>query len=170
MDAGAAGTYAARVTRAVLAFVALPGVVAFLVPVMLVSRRAADLHPGGLLPLTMGTGLLLWCVWIFYRQGKGTLAPWDPPRRLVVSGPYRWSRNPMYVAVMLVLAGWALAYRTSALVVYAACIMVAFQLRITLGEEPWLARTHGDDWIRYRDQVPRWLGLARRGRGSRPSS
>lgn len=157
-------------TRAVLAFVALPGIVAFLVPAMMVARGTADLRPEGLLPLTLGTGLLLWCVWLFHRQGNGTLAPWDPPRRLVVSGPYRWSRNPMYVAVMLVLAGWALAYRTSALAIYAAGIMVAFHLRITLGEEPWLARTHGDEWTRYREQVPRWLGLGGRRSGSPPSS
>ena len=147
--------------RAVLAFVALPGLVAYVVPPLLAGRAlaAARPHAVGLVPFMLGTSLLLWCVWIFYRDGRGTLAPWDPPRRLVTSGPYRWSRNPMYVAVTLVLCGWALGYRSRALVIYAAAVTLAFHLRIIFGEEPWLARTHGDEWERYKAQVARWFGL-----------
>jgi protein-S-isoprenylcysteine O-methyltransferase Ste14 len=106
----------------------------------------------------VGTTLLLWCVREFYVAGKGTLAPWTPPRHLVVSGPYRFSRNPMYVAVALVLSGWAIAFQTRALIIYALAVICAFHLRILLGEEPWLARTHGDAWRRYRSRVPRWFG------------
>ena len=94
--------------------------------------------------------------------GHGTLAPWSPPQELVVSGPYRYSRNPMYVAVLLILAGWAALFQSWVLAVYAGVIAVAFQLRILFGEEPWLARVHGDRWRRYEAQVPRWFRSARR--------
>jgi protein-S-isoprenylcysteine O-methyltransferase Ste14 len=105
--------------------------------------------------------LLLWCVRAFYIYGRGTLAPWDPPQELVATGVYRLSRNPMYVAVVLVLWGWALSFRSRSLAIYAFGVMVAFHLRVVFGEEPWLARTHGESWVRYKAQVPRWLGVRR---------
>jgi protein-S-isoprenylcysteine O-methyltransferase Ste14 len=149
--------------RTVLAFLVLPGTVGFLVPWLLLGPRASSrfVDTLGLLPLTLGTGLLLWCVRAFYVAGRGTLAPWDPPRELVVSGMYRFSRNPMYVAVVLVLWGWALAFRSRSVAMYALVVMVAFHLRIVFGEEPWLARRHGEQWVRYKAQVPRWFGVRR---------
>ena len=97
--------------RALAAFLILPGTVGFLVPWLFRPDPARrSFHAVGLVPLTIGVFLLLWCVRDFYVAGKGTLAPWDPPRRLVIVGLYRRSRNPMYVAVSLVLIGWALAY------------------------------------------------------------
>lgn len=146
--------------RAVLAFVACPGTVAFLVPWLLLRPgRPGPPARAGLVPLVVGIALLLWCVRDFYVAGKGTLAPWAPPRRLVVTGLYRYSRNPMYIAVVLILWGWALAFQSLALAIYALAIMLAFHLRIVLGEEPWLARTHGDTWAAYKARVPRWLGV-----------
>ena len=103
--------------------------------------------------------MLLWCVRDFYVAGKGTLAPWAPPRHLVVVGLYRWSRNPMYISVSVILLGWAIAYQSRALLIYALALFVMFHLRVVFGEEPWLARTHGDEWLRYRARVPRWLLL-----------
>jgi protein-S-isoprenylcysteine O-methyltransferase Ste14 len=88
-------------------------------------------------------------VWSFYSEGRGTLAPWSPPRHLVVGGLYHYSRNPMYVSVVLILWGWALGFRSRGLAVYALAVMAAFHLRVVLGEEPWLERTHGDAWARY---------------------
>ena len=73
--------------------------------------------------------------------GRGTLAPWAPPQALVVSGPYRYSRNPMYVAVLLVLSGWTTLFQSWVLAAYAVVIGTAFHLRILFGEEPWLARS-----------------------------
>jgi protein-S-isoprenylcysteine O-methyltransferase Ste14 len=98
----------------------------------------------------------------FYTAGKGMLAPWTPPRELVVSGLYRYSRNPMYVGVLLVLAGWAAGFQSRALAIYAIAVAAAFHLRILLHEEPYLARTHDERWTRYRADVPRWLGVRRR--------
>jgi protein-S-isoprenylcysteine O-methyltransferase Ste14 len=76
---------------------------------------------------------------------------------LVVVGLYRYSRNPMYIAVTLVLLGWAFAFSSKGLLVYAAAVVLAFHLRVVLGEEPWLARTHGNLWEQYKSRVPRWL-------------
>ena len=149
--------------KALVAFIALPGVVAYIVPALLLGPGTNAQTPGGagLAAIAAGTALLLWCVGEFYVSGKGTLAPWTPPIQLVVSGPYRFSRNPMYVAVALVLCGWTLAFRSRAHAIYTAAVVVAFHLRIVLGEEPWLARRHGDAWQRYRRRVPRWLGAVK---------
>ena len=155
--------------RAVLAFLALPGVVAFAVPAAFVwngGLRPAALFeavpsPGrllGLILFTVGLAVLLVCVRDFYVAGKGTLAPWAPPRHLVKVGLYRWSRNPMYVGVLMILAGWALAFQLRALWIYAAAVMTAFHLRVVIHEEPFLERTHGDAWLRYKASVPRWIG------------
>jgi protein-S-isoprenylcysteine O-methyltransferase Ste14 len=103
--------------------------------------------------------LLAWCVRDFYVAGKGTLAPWSPPQRLVTTGPYRVSRNPMYIAVLLVLWGWAIGFHSRAIAIYAVVAMLVFHLRVVIGEEPWLARTHGDAWLAYKGHVARWLGF-----------
>jgi len=146
--------------RALFAFLALPGIVAIAVPAWYAARAlraGASFHPVGLLPLVLGFALLLWCVRDFYVAGKGTLAPWSPPRHLVTIGLYRHSRNPMYVAVTLMLMGWSLSFASSGLALYAVCVIVAFHLRVVLAEEPWLARTFGAQWEEYRARVPRWL-------------
>ena len=149
--------------RAVLAFLACPGTVAFLIPWFLVEAGQSGqfVDARGLVPFVLGIVLLLWCVREFYVAGRGTLAPWSPPRHLVATGLYRFSRNPMYIAVVLVLWGWALGFRSRAIAVYALLVMLAFHLRVILGEEPWLARTHGEEWARYKTQVPRWFGFHR---------
>ena len=145
--------------RAALAFIALPGVFAILVPAtwLWLSSHTELVQPLGLVPLMVGFAALLWCVRDFYVSGKGTLAPWTPPAELVVVGLYRYSRNPMYIAVTLVLLGWAFAFSSKGLLVYAAAVVLAFHLRVVLGEEPWLARTHGSLWEQYKSRVPRWL-------------
>lgn len=145
-------------TRALLAFLALPGTVAFLVPALWVWFERLPLRqPLGLFTATLGIAGLLWCVRDFYVSGKGTLAPWAPPKELVVIGLYRFSRNPMYLSVFLILLGWAIAFASHALLVYALAVALAFHLRVVFGEEPWLARTHGEAWTLYARRVRRWL-------------
>ena len=145
--------------QAALAFLILPGMIAFVVPLFLIApAEFAPFRIVGLLPLGLGIVLLLWCVRDFYVVGKGTLAPWAPPQELVVVGLYRVSRNPMYVAIILVLWGWALGFRSRPLALYAVAVTIAFHLRVVLAEEPWLARTHGDRYAQYKGRVPRWLG------------
>ena len=131
--------------------------IAGLVPWMLVPDGASFQAAASPI-VVLGTGLLLWCVRDFYVAGRGTLAPWAPPKHLVTVGLYRVSRNPMYVAVVLVLIGWAVAFRSRGLAVYAAGVAVAFHVRVLTYEEPWLARTFGAEWMAYRARVPRWFG------------
>jgi protein-S-isoprenylcysteine O-methyltransferase Ste14/pimeloyl-ACP methyl ester carboxylesterase len=155
-----------RFLRALAAFLLLPGLVAFAAPLLIVWQawRNGDtpFHVLALLPLLAGIALLLWCVREFYVAGKGTLAPWDPPRHLVTSGPYRVSRNPMYIAVKLILIGWAIGFGSWSLVAYLLIVMLAFVLRVRFGEEPWLAERHYDAWKRYAARTPRWMFRSRR--------
>ena len=111
----------------------------------------------GLPALGIGVVMLLWCVRDFFVLGRGSLAPWMPPERLVVVGLYRVIRNPMYLSVVLILCGWALSFESRGLWIYTGVVAVGFHLRIVFGEEPWLARTYGTQWTAYAAKVPRWL-------------
>ena len=145
--------------RALAAFVALPGVVAFAVPVWIGTSAAhPPRHPAyGALLLCLGTVLLLWCVREFYRAGRGTLAPWDPPTHLVTSGPYRFSRNPMYLGVEVILLGRCTLWGSRTLLLYTMLVMIAVYLRVRLAEEPWACRRFGAEWEAYERRVPRWI-------------
>jgi protein-S-isoprenylcysteine O-methyltransferase Ste14 len=104
-----------------------------------------------------GAALVLWCVLTFVFLGRGTPAPFDPPRRLVVRGPYRFVRNPMYVGAGLVLLGAALFYRSLALLGYCAAFLLVVQAFVVFYEEPTLRRTFAADYEAYCRQVRRWL-------------
>ncbi len=146
--------------RALAAFIALPGMIGFVIP-WLMRPKHGEPHFHGVALMAAGIFLLLWCVRDFYVTGLGTLAPWSPPKRLVRVGLYRFSRNPMYIGVITLLAGWALAYQSRTLVYYAIGVAIAFHFRVVLFEEPWLARTHGAEFEEYRARVSRWLGWQR---------
>jgi protein-S-isoprenylcysteine O-methyltransferase Ste14 len=145
--------------RALIAFLVLPGTFAGLIPAWVVSADPVrnDGSVLGLAPLCLGGAMLLWCVRDFYVAGKGTLAPWDPPRRLVIVGLYRFVRNPMYVGILVLLIGWALWAGSWMLACYAALVGVAFHLRVVLYEEPRLRSQFPDEWNAYVRAVPRWL-------------
>jgi protein-S-isoprenylcysteine O-methyltransferase Ste14 len=145
--------------RALLSFLALPGVVAFAVPLVLLRADrwcGAGWAPGAALA-GLGFAILLWCVRDFHAAGRGTLAPWDPPRHLVVVGLYRFVRNPMYVGVLALVAGWALLATSPLLGAYTVALALVFHLRVVSYEEPWCARTFGGEWSRYAAAVPRWV-------------
>jgi len=156
--------------RALFAFLVLPGTMGFAIPLLLIEPgwRDRPFDWWAALLLAGGFALLLWCVREFYVAGKGTLAPWSPPVHLVTSGPYRISRNPMYVAMTTILLGWAWAFHSQSLMWYAAFMVLAFHARILLGEEPRLAREFSEAWRRYRAEVPRWLGATRAKATTRP--
>src|SRR5215813_10013446 len=130
--------------RALLGFLALPGVVAFVVPVawIIAASHTELAQPLGLVPLLAGCLGLAWCVRDFYVRGKGTLAPSAPPVHLVVVGLYRYTRNPIYIAVTLIILGWAVSFGVPGLYGYAIIVAIVFHLRVVFGEEPWLAQTH----------------------------
>jgi protein-S-isoprenylcysteine O-methyltransferase Ste14 len=149
--------------RALFAFVCLPGVVAYAVPLTVGLTAAAPVQhrTSGALLVGAGTLLLLICVREFYVSGRGTLAPWSPPRQLVTGGPYRYTRNPMYLGVLTILAGWATLWSSLELALYALAVLIGVVLRVRLHEEPWAERTFGLSWDSYRARVPRWLGTGR---------
>jgi protein-S-isoprenylcysteine O-methyltransferase Ste14 len=151
--------------RALIAFLACPSVVGMLVPIWISSgdRFRTGSHPLGLLFIALGLVGLLWCVRDFYVVGKGTLAPWAPPRRLVVVGLYRHVRNPMYLAVLTLVAGIGIWRGSPLTLAYAALLFIVFDLRVRLFEERWLERTFGDAWTRYRAEVWRWVPRVRPG-------
>jgi protein-S-isoprenylcysteine O-methyltransferase Ste14 len=145
--------------RAIAAFVALPGMVAFAIPVAIGLSSGRPVRHGivAAILLILGTLLLLWCVREFYVAGRGTLAPWDPPRHLVTTGPYAISRNPMYAGVIAILVGWCVLWDSIPLLIYALLCAIGFHLRVVLYEEHWAARRFGAVWDAYRAQVARWL-------------
>ena len=150
--------------RALFAFLALPGVFAFLVPLLVTRALGEPAHPGiaAIAVVLAGIAGLLWCVWSFYTTGKGTLAPWSPPQHLVTHGLYRFSRNPMYCSVLLLVSGWALLFQSTTLAAYTAALAVGFHVRVVFGEEPWLAEKFGEQWHQYSHRVNRWAGRASR--------
>ena len=151
--------------RAAAAVLVLPGVFAGVVP-PLIARFDPPRRRGSVIGLALiAAGVLVvgWCVRDFYVAGKGTLAPWDPPRRIVVVGLYRSVRNPMYLGVLLVVAAWAVLLGSPAVGVYALLLAVGFHLRVVTVEEPSLARMFGGDWEAYARDVGRWVP-----RGLRP--
>ena len=144
--------------RAMLAFLLLPAMVGGVAP-WLISRIPGPVvwrTPLGWAPLAVGGLILVAAVVSFYRRGRGTLAPWDPPTRLVVQDLYRFNRNPMYIGVALLLVGWALIAGGAWSYTYAALVPLAFHLRVVLYEEREIARRFPGEWEQYRRAVPRW--------------
>jgi protein-S-isoprenylcysteine O-methyltransferase Ste14 len=155
---------ASLVARAALFTLFVPGTVLAWAPAFLVAGRAtvaahwppapADL--GGMALAVCGAAVYLACAWRFVVEGFGTPAPWDAPRRLVTGGLYRWTRNPMYVGITVALLGEAWWWRSTAVLVYAAAVTVAFHLRVVMHEEPALRRLFGADFTAYCARVRRW--------------
>lgn len=118
--------------------------------------RFGSLQLAGTIAVAAGATVAIWCILSFALIGRGTPAPFDPPRRLVVRGPYRHVRNPMYLGASLALAGAALFYETGVLWGYAGGFLVLTHLVVVLYEEPTLRQTFGDDYETYCRQVRRW--------------
>jgi protein-S-isoprenylcysteine O-methyltransferase Ste14 len=110
----------------------------------------------GMLIVAIGTVIALWCVFTFVFMGKGTPAPFDPPRKLVIRGPYRFVRNPMYIGAGLTLAGVALFYESLSISIYTCMFFLITHLFVVFYEEPTLRRTFGDEYEVYCRRVRRW--------------
>ena len=115
----------------------------------------------GAVVAVIGFVVAIACVLTFVFVGRGTAAPFDPPRRLVVRGPYRLIRNPMYLGSGLALLGAAAFYESVLLAGYAAVYFLAMHLLVVLYEEPTLKRIFGADYEAYVTQVGRWLPSSR---------
>ena len=103
-----------------------------------------------------GALVALWCVLTFVFVGRGTPAPFDPPRRLVIQGPYRFVRNPMYIGADLALIGAALFYESIFLLGYAGLFILLAHIFVVLYEEPTLRRKFGKEYETYCLRVRRW--------------
>ncbi|MBI4503633.1 MAG: isoprenylcysteine carboxylmethyltransferase family protein [Gemmatimonadetes bacterium] len=122
--------------------------------------RPERLGPGqilGALMVLAGGALALWCVLAFAFMGRGTPAPFDPPRRLVVRGPYRFARNPMYIGAGLALLGAAVFYWSLPLFGYAVAFGIITDLFVLFYEEPTLKRIFGSEYEEYQSRVNRWI-------------
>jgi protein-S-isoprenylcysteine O-methyltransferase Ste14 len=114
-------------------------------------------HIVALIPLTIGLAIYVRCVWEFAARGRGIPAPLDHPKQLVVTGLYRYVRNPMYVGVLLVLVGEALFFRSVSFLEYTLIWFAFVNLAVLVYEEPNLKRKFGESYDRYRASVRRWL-------------
>ena len=138
----------------------VPGTIGVYVPLVLARGRPPASGLGFLLALALlgaGGGMYAWCVWDFAVFGRGTPAPLDAPKKLVVRGLYRYTRNPIYVGVLTVLLGWAVMFRGMGLLIYAVCVAICFHLFVVLYEERHLQKEFGGEYADYRSRVSRWL-------------
>jgi protein-S-isoprenylcysteine O-methyltransferase Ste14 len=150
---GRAATYSVLFIGLLLIF--LPGRILSSTGVIQPSAIGAWQVAGMLLGAS-GAALALTCILTFVFVGRGTPAPFDPPRRLVAHGPYRLVRNPMYLGAGLALAGAALFYQSIPLLGYAGLFLVITHLFVVLYEEPTLRRTFVKDYEAYCRRVGRW--------------
>jgi protein-S-isoprenylcysteine O-methyltransferase Ste14 len=148
-------------------FLAVPGTVAGLGPWWLTHWRSGPAYPlpvrvVGLALAAAGAIVLLHAFTRFVIDGLGTPAPIAPTERLVVSGLYRYVRNPMYLGVLAVITGQALLLSRPVLLAYAAAVAVTVAAFVHWYEEPTLTRLYGVAYQRYRQAVPAWLPRPRR--------
>ena len=143
-------------------FLVVPGAVAGLLPWLLSGGYAAMLQVTPLLTacclilIACGIGVLVYSFAHFALKGRGTPAPIAPTQNLVVSGPYRFVRNPMYVAVLAIIFAQAVLSSSSSVFAYGLLVGAAMALFTYFYEEPTLSRVHGKGYDRYRAAVPGW--------------
>lgn len=150
--------------RHLLAILALPFNVLVTVPAVLLWRHGFQAPHAlslstvlGVLLAAVGLSLMAATIGLFVRVGRGTLAPWSPTKRLVVQGPYRWVRNPMISGVLFVLLAEAMIFLSPAVLAWWAFFFMANAIYLPLSEEPGLEARFGEDYRRYKRQVPRWI-------------
>ena len=125
--------------------------------VELLSYEIGDFRLIGIFPIALGTVFYIWCAWDFAVGGKGTPAPFDPPKMLVSRGLYRMVRNPMHVGVLLILVGEAIAFESLALFAYAILVGSSFHLFVVYYEQPNLKGKFRAPYEEYCKVVPRWI-------------
>jgi protein-S-isoprenylcysteine O-methyltransferase Ste14 len=153
--------------RQLLAIVALPFTMTVVVPSLILRGSRFEFAPatmfdtaamaGGALALLAGGVLFSTCVFQFWTRGRGTLAPWDPPRQFVAAGPYRYVRNPMITGVMLILIGEAAFLRSMALAQWTGLFVLINAIYIPAVEEPMLRDRFGRAYEEYLRTVPRFI-------------
>jgi protein-S-isoprenylcysteine O-methyltransferase Ste14 len=151
------------VTRAVVVAILFVSLWGWFIPRWMAASRGVALEPRmnplAIALMTIGLSIMAKCVWDFAWTGRGTPAPFDPPRRLVIHGLYRYTRNPMYVGMAAFLIGEALFLPVIAreMWILLAVLAIAVNAFILLYEEPTLRRLFGEDYADYCRHVRRWL-------------
>ena len=146
--------------KSVLFTILIPGSVAILFPLLLIDEAIICQEFNVFIAaILIGIGLAIYCacVWHFITLGFGTPAPINAPKYLVTQGIYRFSRNPMYVAVILILTGWAILFSDLVIALYGGFAALCFQLFIVFYEEPRLQQLFGAEYSHYKTTVNRWL-------------
>ena len=153
----------------VKAIIVLPGTVLVFIPVAILlvtqdSKFAPELASPAqiwfwlaLLAAFIGLALSAWTVTLFMEFGKGTPAPWDPPRRLVIQGPYRYVRNPMITAALYMLLAEAILFQSLPIAIWMTAFFIGNAIYFPLIEEKGLEKRFGDEYRNYKANVPRWL-------------
>jgi protein-S-isoprenylcysteine O-methyltransferase Ste14 len=139
---------------------AVPATVAVYLPWLIARGRpigSLGYVLASLVLVLLGGTIYLWCQWDFAVFGRGTPAPIDAPKRLVVRGLYRYVRNPMYVGVLSVILGWAVLFQALSLLLYAVVVGAVAHLFVVFYEEPHLRRVFGQEYEDYCSRVGRWL-------------
>lgn len=111
----------------------------------------------GILLLILGSALFMWTVMLFDRNGKGTLAPWQPTAKLIVKGPYKHCRNPMITGVFIILLGEFFLLNSLDTLIWALIFFIINTVYFIFKEEPDLLKRFGKEYERYKKNVPRWL-------------
>ena len=155
--------------RWLTAIIILPGTVLILVPLVLLwlssGRHWLDslANPSTLefwvaiVSGLLGLFLSLWTMTLFFRFGEGTAAPWAPPQRLVIKGPYRYVRNPMMIGVFMMLFAESLLLQSRQILIWLAISVAANLVYIPIFEEKGLKQRFGRDYLVYKRHVPRWI-------------
>ena len=148
------------------AILLLPGMVTVVIPAMILYGTGIAWPPQpwniilqviGSMFVFLGLVLMIWTNRLFITVGKGTLAPWNPPQKLVIRGVYRHVRNPMITGVYCILLGESAFFGSLPLLGLFAFGLILNLIYIPLSEEPGLARRFGDDYLLYKKNVPRWI-------------
>lgn len=151
--------------KVILLFIAVPGIADVLLPWLILTGGKALNFPAfgiwqgvALFFILSGLAAVIWVCLEFIRYGHGTPAPFDPPRKFVAHGLYKWVRNPMYLgAGLLIPLGEALYFQSWGLVLYTAIVLLFLHLYIVYREEPELERRFGKPYLKYKRTVSRWI-------------
>jgi protein-S-isoprenylcysteine O-methyltransferase Ste14 len=147
--------------KTLLFTVLVPGTVAVYVPYRIAgSAWPIEVSARGVLGVLMfvcGALIYLSCAWHFAFTGRGTPAPIDPPKVLIVRGLNRYARNPMYIGVLMMISGQVAFFASRQVLYYGAFFFVAANLFVMLYEEPHLRKQFGASYEEYVRTVPRWV-------------
>lgn len=150
------------VLKTILFLLLVPGLLVGAMPIWLIQTDAALFSFGGLRWLAIpfwatGTMVTLWCAWAFTMRGHGTPSPTDPPKELVVSGLYRYVRNPIYLGVVAIFLGYALWHPSPSILLCPVIVAASSHLFVIFYEEPHLRKTFGEKYESFCQTVPRWI-------------